>query len=81
LRIWVGTSEGDDLDVFVVLKKLDATRSEVFFSGFNGTSATVSPKDGSEHRIENWISRAARRSAHGTVILAFRSSDPMKRFR
>jgi hypothetical protein len=36
LRIWVGTSEGDDLDVFVVLKKLDATGSEVFFSGFNG---------------------------------------------
>jgi predicted acyl esterase len=36
LRIWIGTSEGDDLDVFVVLKKFDATGSEVFFSGFNG---------------------------------------------
>jgi predicted acyl esterase len=36
LKLWVGTSEGDDLDVFVVLKKLDSTGSEVFFSGFNG---------------------------------------------
>src|SRR5262249_37396055 len=36
LRVWVRTSEGDDLDVFVVLSKLDRTGSEVFFSGFNG---------------------------------------------
>jgi uncharacterized protein len=36
LKLWVSTSEGDDLDLFVVLKKLDASGKEVFFSGFNG---------------------------------------------
>jgi uncharacterized protein len=36
LKLWVSTSEGEDLDLFVVLKKLDATGAEVFFSGFNG---------------------------------------------
>jgi uncharacterized protein len=36
LRLWVSTSEGNDLDLFVVLRKLDSTGSEVFFSGYNG---------------------------------------------
>jgi uncharacterized protein len=36
LKIWVSTSEGDDLDLFAVLRKLDAGGREVFFSGFNG---------------------------------------------
>ena len=36
LKLWVGTSEGDDLDLFVVLRKLDSTGKKVFFSGFNG---------------------------------------------
>ena len=36
LKLWVSTSEGDDLDLFVVLRKLDSTGKEVFFSGFNG---------------------------------------------
>jgi predicted acyl esterase len=36
LKLWVSTSEGDDLDLFVVLRKLDSAGSEVFFSGFNG---------------------------------------------
>jgi len=36
LRIWVSTSDGDDLDLFVVLKKFDEHGQEVFFSGFNG---------------------------------------------
>jgi uncharacterized protein len=36
LKLWVSTSEGDDLDLFVVLRKLDSTRSEIFFSGYNG---------------------------------------------
>jgi uncharacterized protein len=36
LKLWVSTSEGDDLDLFVVLQKLDTTRSRVFFSGYNG---------------------------------------------
>jgi uncharacterized protein len=36
LKLWVSTSEGDDLDLFVVLQKLDTTGREVCFSGFNG---------------------------------------------
>jgi len=36
LKLWVSTSEGDDLDLFVVLQKLDSAGNQVFFSGFNG---------------------------------------------
>lgn len=36
LKLWVSTSEGDDLDLFVVLRKLDAAGGAVFFSGYNG---------------------------------------------
>jgi predicted acyl esterase len=36
LRVWTSTSEGDDLDLFVVLKKFDERGREVFFSGYNG---------------------------------------------
>jgi predicted acyl esterase len=36
LKLWASTSENDDLDLFVVLRKLDSSGSEVFFSGFNG---------------------------------------------
>jgi uncharacterized protein len=36
LRLWVSTSEGDDLDLFVVLRKFDAKGKEVFFCGYNG---------------------------------------------
>jgi predicted acyl esterase len=36
LRIWVSASEGDDLDLFVVIRKFNESGREVFFSGFNG---------------------------------------------
>ena len=36
LKLWIGTSEANDLDLFVVLRKLDSRGAEVFFSGFNG---------------------------------------------
>jgi predicted acyl esterase len=36
LKLWVSTSEGDDLDLFVVIRKFDSARREVFFSGYNG---------------------------------------------
>ena len=36
MRVWVSTSVGDDLDLFVVLKKFDNRGREVFFSGYNG---------------------------------------------
>jgi predicted acyl esterase len=36
LKLWVETTEGDDLDLFVALKKFDATGREIFFCGYNG---------------------------------------------
>ncbi len=36
LKLWVSTSEGDDLDLFVVLRKWDAAGREVVFYGYNG---------------------------------------------
>jgi len=36
LSLWVSTSEGDDMDLFVLLRKFDATGKEVFFYGYNG---------------------------------------------
>jgi predicted acyl esterase len=36
LKLWVSTSEGTDLDLFVKLRKFDAAGQEVFFFGFNG---------------------------------------------
>jgi uncharacterized protein len=36
LKLWISTTEGDDLDLFVVVRKLDCTGCEIFFSGYNG---------------------------------------------
>jgi hypothetical protein len=36
LRLWVSTTEGDDLDLFVVLRKFDANGREVRLCGYNG---------------------------------------------
>ncbi len=36
LKLWVSTSEGDDMDLFVVLRKLGPDGREIFFSGYNG---------------------------------------------
>jgi len=36
LKLWVATTEGDDLDVFAVIRKQDARKRDVFFFGFNG---------------------------------------------
>ena len=36
LRLWVSTSAGDDLDLFVVVRKLDLHGREVHFFGYNG---------------------------------------------
>jgi putative CocE/NonD family hydrolase len=36
LRLWVSTSAGDDMDLFVLLRKLDAMGNEVYFYGYNG---------------------------------------------
>jgi uncharacterized protein len=36
LTLWVSTSAGDDMDLFVLLRKFDAAGNEVFFYGYNG---------------------------------------------
>ncbi|MCS7138054.1 MAG: CocE/NonD family hydrolase [Candidatus Caldarchaeum sp.] len=36
LKLYVSTDEGDDMDLFVSIKKLDASMNEVYFYGMNG---------------------------------------------
>ena len=36
LKLWVSSSEGTDLDLFVKLRKFDGKGKEVFFYGYNG---------------------------------------------
>ena len=44
LKLWVSTSEGDDLDLFVVIRKFDSIQREVFFSGYNGYERDAAAK-------------------------------------
>jgi uncharacterized protein len=44
VKLWVSTSEGDDLDLFVVVQKLDAAGREVCFSGYNGYERDAAAK-------------------------------------
>ena len=44
LKLWVNTSEGDDLDLFVVIRKFDSAEREVFFSGYNGYERDAAAK-------------------------------------
>lgn len=44
LKLWVSTSEGDDLDLLVVIRKLDSAQREVFFSGYNGYERDAAAK-------------------------------------
>jgi predicted acyl esterase len=67
LKLWVSTSEGDDLDLFVVLRKLDSAGSEIFFSGYNGF-----PRDGV---AKGWL-RASHReldAARSTLLRPWHS--------
>ncbi len=36
LKLWVSATEGDDLDLFVVLRKFDTAGREMYFFGYNG---------------------------------------------
>jgi predicted acyl esterase len=36
LKLWVGTTEGEDLDLFITVHKLDTAGREIYFSGYNG---------------------------------------------
>jgi predicted acyl esterase len=36
LRLWVSTTEGDDMDLFVLLRKYNSAGNEVYFYGYNG---------------------------------------------
>src|SRR5258708_4185950 len=44
LKVWERTSEGDEVDLFVVVRKLDSAGREVFFSGYNGYERDVAAK-------------------------------------
>ena len=44
LKLFVSTSEGDDLDLFVVIRKFDSAKREVFFSGYNGYERDAAAK-------------------------------------
>jgi predicted acyl esterase len=67
LKLWVSPSEGDDLDLFVVLRKFDCSGNEVYFSGFNGYE-----RDGV---AQGWL-RASHREldlAHSTPLRPWHS--------
>ena len=36
LKLWVSTSAGDDMDIFVLVRKFNANGREIFFYGYNG---------------------------------------------
>jgi hypothetical protein len=63
LRLWVSTTQGDDMDLFVALRKFDVTGNEVYFYGYNGFA-----KDGvakgwlrvSHRELDNELSRPGR---------------------
>jgi hypothetical protein len=44
LRLWVSTEQTDDMDIFVVAKKLDSQGNEIYFSGYNGNPHDVVAK-------------------------------------
>ena len=67
LKIWVSTSEGDDIDLFVVLRKFTARGKrgkEVFFCGYNGYEKDAVakgcrvPESGKIHIVQNGLVRA-----------------------
>ena len=55
LKLWVSTTEGEDLDLFVLLRKFEASGREVCFSGYNGYA-----KDGV---AKGWL-RVSHRGLH-----------------
>ena len=44
LRLWVAAELTDDMDLFVVVKKLDGQVNEIYFSGYNGSAHDVVAK-------------------------------------
>ena len=44
LRLWVSAEQTDDMDIFVVIKKLDSQGNEIYFSGYNGNPHDVVAK-------------------------------------
>jgi predicted acyl esterase len=71
LKLWVSTSVGDDLDLFVVIRKFDTTSEKSSSRDIADTSATPQRRDGSGHPIEKWTNRGARRYALGAATPKF----------
>jgi hypothetical protein len=78
LKLWVSTSDGDDLDLFVVVHKLGRAGDEAHFYGFNGfvkdawprVVACLSSRDGrSEKPSRPWHSHRERQPVtRGEVV-------------
>jgi len=67
VKLWVNTSEGDEVDLVVVLPRLDSARfhgNEVFFSGFNSYERDSVTKGWLRAHIGKWPGRAVSRSVH-----------------
>ena len=65
LKLWVSTSEGDDMDLFVGLEKLDAEGRRVHFHGRPATREGRWRWAGSGCRSGPWIRNARPRGSHG----------------
>jgi putative CocE/NonD family hydrolase len=75
LKLWVSTSEGQDLDLFVVIRKLDSSGDEVHFFGYNGYAKDSVAK--------GWLRASHRaldvaKSRVGRPWHAHRRIDPLK---
>ena len=75
LKLWVSTSAGADLDLFVKVRKFDAAGHEVFFLGYNGFE-----RDGV---AKGWLRVSHRamdplRSRPGMPWHSHRSADPVR---
>ncbi len=57
LKLWVSASNGEDLDLFVLLRKFDADGLETFFYGYNGFAK--------DRVAKGWL-----RVSHGSSILS-----------
>jgi predicted acyl esterase len=44
LRLWVSAEQTDDMNIFVVVKKMDSQGNEIYFSGYNGNPHDVVAK-------------------------------------
>jgi uncharacterized protein len=64
LKLWVSSSEGDDLDLFVVIRKFDSAGREVLFSGYSGYERDAAAKGWLVNRGMHTIFTGGRYDSH-----------------